>query len=252
MITKVDFPMTSSTTTDQPDTEHEQRGFIRRHLGLLWITFDIVVPTALLYVMLWTGTSLYAALLASAGLSAITALVSHLRGGSRQSFAPQMLAMALVGFGLALITGSDRFLLAKESVLTTMAAGWFFVSLWKERPLTYRLTRPLMEGRSGRPNIPWEQLWEQEPRFRHIWRVSTVMWTVALLIDAALRVVMAYTLPVHSVPALQTGLMLVTVLVMQVVTNGYYMLAGLWPIVHDAPGARQYRPTFETASDSSR
>ncbi|MCO5176867.1 MAG: hypothetical protein M9890_07870 [Thermomicrobiales bacterium] len=252
MSNEVDILMTSPPTTEQPNTERERRGPIRRHLGLLWIAFDIVVPTALLYVMLWRGSSLYAALLVSAGLSAMTALISHLRGGGRQSFAPQMLAMALVGFGLALITGSDRFLLAKESVLTSIAAFWFFRSLWQERPLTYRLTRPLMEGRSGHPNLPWEQLWEQEPRFRHIWRVSTVMWTVALLIDAALRVVMAYTLPVHSVPALQTGLMLVTVLVMQVVTNGYYMLAGLWPIVHDAPGARQYRPTFETVSDGSR
>lgn len=41
-----------------------------------------------------------------------------------------------------------------------------------------------------------------------------------LLIDAVLRVVMAYayTLPVNAVPALQTGLKIATTLLMQVVT----------------------------------
>lgn len=85
-------------------------------------------------------------------------------------------------------------------------------------------------------------LWEQLPRFRRIWYISTAMWGVAILIDAVLRVVMAYTLPVESVPALQTGMFIVTGILMQVVTNVYYVQAGLWRLIRDRsehPGGRR-------------
>src|SRR5215813_5762964 len=45
------------------------------------------------------------------------------------------------------------------------------------------------------------------------------MWGVAMLIDAVVRVVLAYTLPVHVVPAMQRGMIIVTVLVMQVLNR---------------------------------
>ena len=212
--------------------------------GLLWFAFDLLAPTALLYVVLWRGGSLYLALLASASLSAVTALVSYRRGAGNSRFAPYMLAMTLAGFAIALVTGSDRFLLAKESVLTAMLGLWFLLSIWQERPLTYQFTRPLLEGRSWfQHGPPWELLWEREPRFRHIWRVSSLIWAVALFLDAGLRVVMAYTLPVNAVPALQTGLMIATTLLMQPITWMYYQRSGLWAMV-----ARPYPAATENES----
>jgi hypothetical protein len=206
---------------------------------VLWFAFDLLVPTALVYVVLWGGGSLYLALLASAGLSAVTALVSYRRGTGGQRFAPYMLAMALAGLAIALVTGSDRFLLAKESVLTALVGAWFLVSIWQERPLTYRFTKPLLEGRLGFQGVSWESLWTREPRFRRIWRVSSAMWAMATFADAALRVVMAYTLPVATVPALQTSLMLVTVLLMQPVTWIYYAKSGLWRMLWEARSSRK-------------
>lgn len=206
--------------------------------GLLWFAFDLIVPTALLYAVIWNDGSLYLALLLSAAVSAVTALIAYWRGTAGQRFAPVMLALSLAGLGVALVTGSDRFLLAKESVLTAVIACWFFGSLWMERPLAYQFTRPLLEGRWGRrwglPDTPWESVWESEPRFRHIWRMLTVMWGVATLIDAVLRVVIAYTWPIPSVPAAQLGLMIGTVLVMQVVTHVYFARAGLWRLLWEA------------------
>jgi hypothetical protein len=205
--------------------------------GLLWFAFDLLAPTALLYLLLWRGASLYVALLASASISAVSALVSYRRGMGNQRFAPYMLALTLAGFGIALVTGSDRFLLAKESLLTAMVGLWFLGSIWTSRPLTYLFTRPMLEGwwgqRWGLAGTSWELLWEREPRFRRIWRVSSAMWAVALLIDAVVRVAMAYTLPINAVPALQTGLLIVTTLLMQVVTNVYYTRAGLWTLLRE-------------------
>ncbi len=250
--------MQSSTTT-RPPTRSPSRsrrpGFLGP--GLLWFAFDLLVPTALLYILVWLGYSLYLALLASASISAVTALVSYRRGTGRQSFAPIMLALALAGFGVALVTGSDRFLLARESVLTAIVGAWFLRSIWNERPLTYVFTRPLLEGRFGTAGRKWEPIWEREPRFRRIWRVSSLMWAVALFIDAILRVVIAYTLPIYTVPISQTGLMLATMLVMQVVTNVYYVRAGLWRLIWESqampePGPQHDRQRPSTLAEAGR
>jgi hypothetical protein len=209
---------------------HGRRPFWRR-AGFIWFAFDMLGPTALLYLLIWHGMSLYVSLLASAAVSSVSALVSYRRGSGSHRLAPFMLAMALAGFVIALVSGSDRFLLARESLLTMMVGLWFLSSLWKPRPLTYQFTRPLLEGRLGRGGASWELLWEQEPSFRRSWRVTTIIWAIALLIDAAIRVAMAYTLPVNAVPALQTALMLVTTLLMQVITWVYYWRTGLWLMI---------------------
>lgn len=198
---------------------------------------DLIVPIAIFYVALAMGAELYLALLISAGWSAATGLIGWLRGQQRGG-ARFMLLVALATFTISLVTGSDRFLLARESVITALVGGWFLASLRDERPMTFRLTRPLWENRF-RTTANWDALWESSPRFRHIWRMSTVMWGVVTLIDAALRVVIAYTMPVTSVPVLQTGLMIVTMLLMQVITNVYYVQAGLWPLLHGAPDGPQ-------------
>ena len=201
----------------------------------LRFTLDLLGPTALLYLLLWRGVSLYLALLASALISAISALIAYRRRTGDGQFALIMLALPLAGLGVALITGSNRFLLAKESLLTAIVGAWFIGSLRAARPLTYRFTRPLLERRIPRKTRSWEALWAEEPRFRRIWYISTIMWGVATLLDAVLRVVIAYTLPVAAVPALQTGLLIVTTLIMQVVTNTYYISAGLWRMLHEEP-----------------
>ncbi len=209
--------------------------------GLLWFAFDLLAPTALLYVMLWLGSSLYIAFLASGAVSAVTALVTYRNGTSGGRFAPYMLALTIAGFAISLVTGSDRFLLARESLLTAMVALWFFGSLWADRPLAYQFSKPLLEGRF-RHGPPWELLWEHEPRFRHIWRVMSVLWAVATISDAILRVVMAYTLPVNAVPVLQQVLMFGTMLMMQPVTWIYFHKAGMWRMLNRPHVAQHPQP----------
>lgn len=216
-----------------------------RQPATAWLAVDLLAPTGVLYAMLWLGSGLYLALLVSAAWSAVTAIFAWWRGVGNQRLAPWMLAISLAAFAISLVTGSDRFLLAKESVLTAAAGLGFLASTRLERPLTYRLTRPLLEGRLSRVGPPWELLWAHEARFRRTWRVSSVLWAVVLLADAALRVVMAYTLPVEAVPALQTVLMVVTTLLMQVVTWVHYWRSGLWALVVRpySPPRTEIRPT---------
>lgn len=81
----------------------------------------------------------------------------------------------------------------------------FIASLAGRRPLAYLLSQPLLEGRFRWPQR-WDGLWARSPRFRRMWRVSSVLWGVGTLTDAALRVVTAYTLSPDLVPARGTAL----------------------------------------------
>jgi hypothetical protein len=98
--------------------------------------------------------------------------------------------------------------------------------------------QPLMEGMRMFVGRSWNVLWATEPRFRRIWRVSTVIWGLALLLDAAIRVAIAYTLPVDQVPGIGAALYPVTFIALQVITNVYYTRAGLYELL----GARWLEP----------
>ena len=190
----------------------------------LRLLVDVAVPLALYYGLRAAGTSVYLALLVSTVLPAISALLPLLRGRRVNGLALYMTTMLLVSVGVSLLAGSPRFLLAKEGWLTALAGVWFLASLRARRPLAYLYSRPLLEGRFGWPR-DWEDRWEHSPRFRRMWRTSSVLWGIGTLGDSALRVVMAYTLPVDEVPALGTALYAVTSGVLLVVTNVYYVLA---------------------------
>lgn len=144
-----------------------------------------------------------------------------------------------------LIIGSPRFLVAKDGVLTAAWGGWFLISLHGRWPLTFRYTRPLLEGRQvyDRRRRRWappigqscDQLWERSPCFRRVWKVTTLIWGVALLVDAAARGAMAYTLPVDSVPGLSAALWIATLVLLQIITNLHFLRSGLWDILLNGP-----------------
>ncbi|MBF9067656.1 VC0807 family protein [Streptacidiphilus fuscans] len=203
---------------------------------------DFVVPTAMFYVLRAAGVGLYLTLVLSAVLPAGFAVVRWLRSRETDGLAVYMLSMLVLSALVSVISGSPRFLLAREGWLTGVTGAWFIASVWATRPLAFLYTRPMLEGRRRMADIPgdWDELWEQLPGFRRIWRVGSVLWGVALLADSVVRVIMAYTLPVDSVPALGTLLYVATSVVLIVITNVYYAVSGLY-----FSGSRLYDPLRE-------
>jgi intracellular septation protein A len=195
---------------------------------LLTLGLDLVVPIALYYGLRLAGLTIYAALLIGAVALAAVMAWKFTRTRRTDGMAVYVMTMMLLGVGVALITGSPRFLLAKDGWLTGVSGLWFLASLWGRRPLAFLGARPLLEGRFVPAVASWDVLWERLPRFRRIWRVSTVIWGVFLLGDAALRVLMAYTLPVDLIPLLSGLLWGAVLLLLQVVNNIYYIRAGLY------------------------
>lgn len=216
--------------------------------ALLTMAIDIIVPIAVFYGVRGAGGSVWLALVLGAVAPAASAVAGLVRGRRPDTMGVMILATLALSAGLSLLTGSPRVLLARDSLLTGAWAVYMYVSLLARRPATFVVSRPLLESRRVydpaqrrwvRPAArTWDELWDQVPRFRSIWRVCTIIWGTAILADAVARLLMAYALPVGVVPALGGALWPVTFIVLQVITNVYFARAGFWRILAsggDAP-----------------
>jgi hypothetical protein len=138
-----------------------------------------------------------------------------------------VLSTMLLGVGVSLISGSPRFLLAKEARLTAVIGVWFLASSRRQRPLSFVFARAALEGRRHFTTQSWDALWDRSRSFRRGWRISSVIWGVGMLVDATLRVVLAYSLPVDLVPALSAALFPVTVVAVALIDQINYRANGL-------------------------
>ncbi len=207
--------------------------------------FDLVAPIGLYYGLRAGGVGMLLSLVVGAAAPAVNGIFLAVRHRRIDALAMTVLTLLVLSTAVSVVAGSARFLLAKDAALTTIWGAWFLLSLRARRPLAYQFSRPLLEGqRIFNPATrtwvmpverSWDDLWSLVPRFRRLWQVTTVIWGVALLVDAVARVVMAYTFPLDVVPAFTGGLWLVTLLVLQIITNLYLTRAGLWRILRGTP-----------------
>ncbi|HVV12949.1 VC0807 family protein [Amycolatopsis sp.] len=201
---------------------------------------DIAAPIALYYLLHGIGFSMYHALLLSSVPSVLTTGFQLLRNRKLNALAGFMAAMTLLSAAVAVVSGNERFLLAKEGFLTAATGFWMLVTTRADKPVVYHFAQFLLEGRIG-GGEPWESLWVRSPGFRRVWRTANVIWGTATLLDAGVRFLIAYTLPVNLVPALNGAQYAVLFLFLQVVTNIYYFRAGLFN-PHSALYAKPWEP----------
>lgn len=128
------------------------------------------------------------------------------------------LTVLATGTAIGLVTGDPRLLLARESYLTALVGLWILSTLLAERPMIYTATIPFMTPTAA---ADWQRDWAASSRFRTTLRMLTLAWGLAFLIDAAARVVMAYTLPVDVVPV-ASALLLAGLLVLVVQASKAY------------------------------
>lgn len=208
-----------------PRTQAERRERLRDGA---FIVFDIAAPIGGYYALRSAGATVYVALLVSALLPVLSTVFQFMRRRRLDQLGVFMAGMTLLSGAVALISGSDRFLLAKDGWTTAAAGTWMLATTRAHRPFVYPFSRILLENRVGPENEPWDSLWDRLPRFRHVWRVANVIWGAATLADAGVRIAIAYTLPVNLVPALNGAQYAVLFLGLQVATNIYYFRSGLY------------------------
>jgi len=194
-------------------------------LVLLW---DIAAPIAMFYLLTTAGLGSFSALLLSAVLPGLSTAYQVVRTRHLDSLALFMVSVTVMTAVASLFTGSPRFLLAKDGWVTGLCGLWLLATTWANPPVVMMFARPLLEGRIGPNGESWSLMWERLPRFRRIWRVASIVWGLATVLDGIARFIIAYTLPVNTVPALNGAQYIALFVLLQIATNIYYFRAGLY------------------------
>ncbi|WP_233621580.1 VC0807 family protein [Amycolatopsis sp. WAC 04182] len=172
---------------------------------LLW---DVALPLAAYYGLRLAGQSEQVALLAGAGVAAARIAWVAVRDRSFDGFAALLAGVLGVGLVLSLVTGDAKFLLLKESFATATAAIVLLLSCFSRTPMVLVAVRA---GSSAAKRAEIDRLAEEVPGFRRAFTRMSAVWGVALLLEAAIRVPLVYTLSADVMNALSVVLLLAVI-----------------------------------------
>jgi hypothetical protein len=188
-------------------------GHLRAHvLGILRILgFTVAAPLITLAVLQARGVPLVPALAASAAFPAAEVIFSLFH--DRHPDALGILSFALIALGALLsVVGNDvRFALVKESAVTVVFGALCLGSLAGSHPLMYYLGREFFAGGDARRLAAWDQR-ANRPSFSAALRRITLVWGVASVFEAALRVGLVFVITPSLMAFLSPSLAVVATL----------------------------------------
>lgn len=185
-----------------------------RHI-LLPLGRDILIPYLIYYFANRFGLGLQLAFILGAAWSALTVIFSMIRNRKLDGLALFMFVVMIGSLATSLIVGDPRIMVAKESVISGVLGIIALISLITKRPAFYYLVQKFF---SMNP-VEWEQRWEQEAPFRSTLRLMTLVWGLGFTIEAIVRVVIAYTLPLQTAFVWSPILMYATIILLVIWTR---------------------------------
>ncbi|MFE2996063.1 VC0807 family protein [Nocardia sp. NPDC059246] len=115
------------------------------------------------------------------------------------------LTLIVAGTVVSLVTGDPRTLLVRDSWLFGALGLWTLGTLFTQRPMMRSFARTIVTVKIGEAGYrEWDTRWDNDSRFRHQLRVLTALWGTVFTLDAVIRVVFAYALPLDAVPLATT------------------------------------------------
>jgi hypothetical protein len=108
------------------------------------------------------------------------------------------IAVSIIG---VLLGGGPQLLLIRESFVTGAVGLALLVSLVLPKPLGYYFARQLLTGNDPQKRADFDAFW-QHHYFRRGIQGGTIFWSLLLLTEFALRVVLVFTLPIILVLAI--------------------------------------------------
>jgi intracellular septation protein A len=161
-------------------------------LSLFW---DIGLSLVAFYGMRLLGFDPYTALWTGTIVAGLRTLYVAVKARKLDVFAVFMAGTFGISLGLSFLTGDARFLLAKDSIGTSLIGLVFLVTCLFGKPMIFHLIRRFRSS-SVQMQLDWDQRWETEPPVRHTFRVLSVGWGIVLLVEALVRIPLIYLLPI--------------------------------------------------------
>jgi hypothetical protein len=164
-----------------------------------------VLPIVTYQTLSARGIGIVAALLLS-GIWPVGELGLHV---ARHRRVDELSIIALILLALSVISflafNSARLILVKESAVTGLFGLVLLASLAMPRPLMFYFGRKFATDGTAEGVARWDGLWAY-PSFRRAQRVLTLVWGLAFLTEAAVRIALSYTLSIGTMVAVSTVL----------------------------------------------
>ncbi|HYK31012.1 MAG TPA: VC0807 family protein [Streptosporangiaceae bacterium] len=154
------------------------------------VIFDIAGPLVAYKVLRSSGMTAVTALLLSGVFPAFGVTIGAIRHRRVDAVGALVLAGIVVGTVTGLVSHSARLLLVEGSVPTAVFGLACLGSLWARYPLMFSFAKEFI-GPDTAKGQEMTRLWRYDG-YRRVFRVITIVWGVAFLIEAALRVVIIY------------------------------------------------------------
>jgi len=140
---------------------------------------------------------------------------------SRKLDALSLLVISGISLSLVatLLGGGPRLLLIRESFITGIFGLVFLASLLSPKPLVFHLAKTMVVKQGMKEEV-FASSWSI-PGFRFTFYLMTVVWGAGLLLEATLKIILAFTI--------QTGLFLV---VSPIISYGIYIGLLAWSILY--------------------
>jgi hypothetical protein len=105
-----------------------------------------------------------------------------------------------------LVSGDPRFLLLKSSIVTGTVGLTFLLTSRRGRPLTLAATQSFNPARSAELS----EKYRTDPHVQHLYKFSSAIWGLGLLLEAAVRVPLVYQLPISVMVGVSEAMMVAT------------------------------------------
>lgn len=169
------------------------------------LAVDVAVPAGLYYLLRdGFGVSLVLSLAASSVLPAVRSVAGFAWQRRVNGLAALMLAVNVAGLAISFAAGNPRWMIAKDSVVSSVIAVAMLVSAVAGRPLMSAGLKPFLTRGAPARITAWDRLAAGSARFRRLEKTYTAIWGSALLADCVARVIGAAVLPVGTMVGLST------------------------------------------------
>ncbi|WP_141717398.1 VC0807 family protein [Nocardia altamirensis] len=222
-----------STTDTSPQaaaadrTPQQKRAALRRHL-LMQLILEVVLPLGSYYALRAAGVNPWLALIAPGLLIAGILAYRAIRQRRVDAMALFTLSLIVVGTVMTVLTGDPRTLMVRDSWIFGVLGLWVLATLLTQRPFMRIAARAIVTVKIGEEGYrQWDARWDNDSRFRGHLRLLTAVWGTAFVVDAVIRILLAYTLPIDAIPLVSTVQWLVVLAALIAFQNVYVTRHGL-------------------------
>ncbi|MFD9961524.1 VC0807 family protein [Amycolatopsis sp. NPDC058986] len=194
----------SSPATPVERTHREKTAALRKHL-VLQLLLELVLPLGGYYGLRAAGLNQWLSLVGGALLALPMIGYTLVKQRRVDPLALFTLSLVLLGALTSMVTGDPRLLLVRDSWIFGALGLWVLGSLLTRQPFMRSMARTIVTVKIGAEgHRQWDSRWDTEPAFRRHLRVVTLVWGLGFCLDAVVRVILAYSLPIDSVPLVST------------------------------------------------